>query len=109
MVQPPTLDIAANMLLCPPLICSWLWKNAWIGLGTIWVGGRFTGGASIRNGLFGMRGKPGAGLPSAPHTTSSGNGLPSWPSCVVCSAVALAMPFAPGNMPYMLSKLWFSA
>ena len=25
------------------------------------------------------------------------------------SALASATPFAPGNIPYMLSKLWFSA
>ena len=34
-------------------------------------------------------------------------------TCVVAAAAALlvacAMPSAPGNSPYMLSKLWFSA
>jgi len=86
-----------------------LWKKAWIGLGTICVGGRFMGGASMRKGRLGMRGKAGSGLPSRPKTTSSGSGVPSWSTCVYCCGVAWAMPLAPGNIPYMLSKLWFSA
>lgn len=99
MVQPPTVDMAAKRLFLPPLICSWLWKKAWIGLGTISLMVLFTGAASMRKGLFGRRGKRASGLPSGPKTISSFSGWPSWSSCVACSAVALATPSAPGNRP----------
>ena len=80
------------------------------GLGTIWVGGRLTGGASMRNGRLGMRcGNAGSGAPHFHAGGSSGSGVPSWSTCVAYSGVAFAMPLAPGKRPYRWSKLRFSA
>src|SRR6185503_971141 len=73
--------------------------------------GMSTGGASMRNGLLGrFAGNWGSGLSLLSHTGGRcGRGLPSRSTCVYCAGVALAMPLAPGNSPYRLSKLRFSA
>ena len=37
------------------------------------------------------------------------NGAPDWFTWVVCAASALPRPLTPSQLPYRLSKLWFSS